>query len=125
MVSKLMTQPVVRIGENSTAREATEKMSIEHIGSLVVTRDGNDVGMITERDIIAQIITQGDLQAIQVKDLMSTPLITVDKSTTGEDALRIMVQHGVRRLLITDQAKIVGIFTTSDVTKLVPEHNQS
>ena len=51
---------------------------------------------------------------------MSSPLVTVDEKTTGEDALRIMVKNDVRRLLITDNGEIVGIFTTSDITKLVP-----
>lgn len=115
-----MTQPVVRTEEDATAREALEKMSREGIGSLVVTRDGCDVGMITERDIIGHIITEGDLRVIHVKHLMSTPLITVDQCATGEDALRTMVKHGIRRLPITDKGVIVGIFTTSDVTKLVP-----
>jgi CBS domain-containing protein len=42
----------------------------------------------------------------------------VDQSTTGEDAIRKMAEEGVRRLLVTDKGDIVGIFTTSDVTKL-------
>jgi CBS domain-containing protein len=115
-----MTQPVARIEENATAWEATQKMSREHIGSLVVTRNGADVGMITLQDITGRLITQGDLRMLHVKRLMSTPLITVDKNTSGEDALQTMVRHSVRRLPITDKGMIVGIFTTSDVTKLVP-----
>ena len=114
-----MTQPVFRIDENSTVLEATEKMGNKHIGSLVITKYGDDVGILTKRDIINQIITEGNLALTKVKDIMSTPIITIDKSTTGEDALRTMVKHGIRRLLITDKELIVGIFTTSDVTKLV------
>jgi predicted transcriptional regulator len=51
---------------------------------------------------------------------MSTPLITADMQITGEDALRMMVNNNVGRLLITDNEEIVGIFSTSDMTKLVP-----
>lgn len=121
MVYKLMTQPIFRIDENSTAQQAAEKMGIEHIGSLLVTRNGEDVGIITERDIMSKVIVKkGDLEDIKVKDIMSSPLVTVDQNTTGEDALRKMVKNGVRRLLITDKEEIVGIFTTSDITKLVP-----
>lgn len=50
---------------------------------------------------------------------MSSSIVTVDKKTSGEEALRTMVKNDVRRLLITDNEEIVGIFTTSDVTKLV------
>ena len=50
---------------------------------------------------------------------MSTSLVTVDKDMDTEDAVRTMVKSKVRRLFITDKGKIVGIFTTSDVIKLV------
>jgi CBS domain-containing protein len=94
-------------------------MGKERVGSLLVTRRGEDVGIITERDIISKVLAQKrPLQTVHVKEIMSTPLVTADVNTTGEDALRIMVTKGVRRLPITDHEKIVGIFTTSDVTKL-------
>lgn len=119
MVSRLMTEPVIRIDENSTCQEATEMMGKQRIGSLLVTRRGEDIGIITERDIISKVIAEkGNLEIVKVKDVMSTPLILVNMKTTGEDALRIMAKNGVRRLPIMDKEKIVGIFTTSDITKL-------
>ena len=115
-----MTQPVLRIDEDSTAQQAAEVMGREHVGSLLVTRRGENVGIITERDIISKIIAvQGDLEATGVKAVMSQPLVTVNKNTTGEDAIRTMVDNDVRRLPVTDNERIIGIFTTSDVTKLV------
>jgi len=119
-VSKLMTQPVLKIDADSAVQEAAEVMGKEHIGSLLVTREGKDVGIITERDIISKVIARkADMEKIKVKEVMSSPLITVDKDTTGEDAVRTMVKYRVRRLPITKEGKIVGIFSTSDVTKLV------
>ena len=121
MISKLMTKPVVRIDEDSTIQEAVEIMGKENFGTLLVTRHGKDVGIITAGDIISKVIAKkDDLETIKVKEIMATPLVTVDKKMTGEDALRTMVKNDVRRLLITDNEEIVGIFTTSDVTKLVP-----
>lgn len=121
-ISELMTQPVMRIDEDSTIQEAVEIMGKESFGTLLVTRDGKDVGILTAGDIISKVVSKKkDLETIKVKDLMSSPLVTIDKKTTGEDALRTMVKNDVRRLLITDNEKIVGIFTTSDVTKLVPQ----
>ena len=116
-----MTQPVIRIDENSTIQEAIEKMGRARVGSLLVTRTGKDIGIVTERDIISKImIRKSALDETIVKGIMSTPLVTTDRNTAGEDALRIMVKHKVRRLPITDKGEIVGIFTTSDMTKLVP-----
>jgi len=118
-ISTLMTQPVLRIDEDSTAQEAAEVMGREHVGALLVTQRGEDVGIITERDIISKIISRRcDLEETKVKDIMSKPLVTVDRDITGEDAIRTMVENDVRRLPVTDKGRIIGIFTTSDVTKL-------
>ena len=122
MISKLMTQPVIQIAESSTIQEAVEIMGKEHFGTLLVTRHGKNIGIITAGDIISKVIAnKKDLETIKVKEIMSSPLVTVDKKTTGEDAIRTMVKKDVRRLLITDNEEIVGIFTTSDITKLVPQ----
>lgn len=120
-MSKMMTQPVMRIDENSTIQEAVEIMGKEHFGTLLVTRHGKDVGILTAGDIISKVIAKKDnSETIKVNEIMSIPLVKADKKITGEDALRMMVEKGVRRLLITDNEEIVGIFTTSDITKLVP-----
>jgi CBS domain-containing protein len=116
-----MTQPVMRIDEDSNIQQAVEIMGKEHFGTLLVTRHGQDIGIITAGDIISKVIAKkDDSETIKVKEIMSTPLVTADKKITGEDALRMMIKKDVRRLLITDNEEIVGIFTTSDVTKLVP-----
>ena len=120
MMSKLMTQPVIQIDEDSTIQEAVEIMGKENFGTLLVTRHGKDVGIITAGDIISKVVAKKeDLETIKVKEIMSSPIVTVDKKTTGEDALRTMVKNGVRKLLIKDKEEIVGIFTTSDITRLV------
>jgi len=122
-LSALMTQPVMRIDENATIQEAVEIMGKESFGTLLATRDGKDVGILTAGDIISKVVAKKkDLETIKVKEIMASPLVTVDKKTTGEDALRTMVKKDVRRLLIKDKEEIVGIFTTSDVTKLVPQN---
>jgi predicted transcriptional regulator len=118
-ISTLMTQPVLEIDENSTAQESGEMMGKAHVGALLVTRKQENVGIITERDILSKIIAaRGDLETTIVKDVMSMPLVTVDKDMDAEDAIRKMNKNKVRRLFITDKGRIVGVFTTSDITKL-------
>ena len=114
-----MTQPVLEIDENLTAQESAEMMGKAHVGALLVKRKNENIGIVTERDIMSKIIAiRGDLEKTKAKEIMSTPIITIDKDIDAEDALRTMVKTKVRRLLITDKGKIVGIFTTSDVIKL-------
>lgn len=115
-----MTHPVLRIEKDSTAQEAAEVMHKKRVGSLLVGQRENEVGIITVRDIMSKIVSQrNDLEEIKVRDIMSKPLITADSKISGQDALRKMVENDVRRLPVTEEGKIIGIFTPSDITKLV------
>jgi CBS domain-containing protein len=118
-IATLMTQPVLRVDLESTVQSAVEIMGRERIGALIVTRKGNDIGIVTERDIITKALAaKHDLDEMRVNEIMSKPLVTVELDTTGEEALRTMVEHDVRRLPVIENEQIVGIFTTSDVTNL-------
>ncbi len=118
-VSVLMTQPVLEIDENVTAQESAEMMGKAHVGALLVKRKNENIGIVTERDIMSKVIAvRGNLEKTRAREIMSTPVVTVDKEMDAEDALKTMAKSKVRRLLITEKGKIVGIFTTSDVIKL-------
>jgi CBS domain-containing protein len=114
-----MTQPVHRIREYASVQQAVETMSHYHVGSLIVTRDGEDVGIITERDVLSKVIShQLPTELLVVKDVMSAPLITTEFTTRGDDAIRFMRMQKIRWLPVTENEKIVGMFTPSDVLKL-------
>jgi CBS domain-containing protein len=115
-----MTQPVHRIPQYASVQHAIETMSEHHIGSLIVTQNGDDVGIITERDVFSKVFAHHlPTELLVVKDVMSTPLVTAEFTTTSDAAIRLMHSQNVRRLPITENAKIVGMFTPSDVLKLV------
>ena len=117
-ITNLMTQPVVEIDEDSSILDAAKKMSEAQIGSLIVTRNGKGIGIITEKDIISKVVAmEGDSKSIKVKSVMSTPLLTVEKDVDGKDAIKEMAKHNVNRLPIVDNGEIVGIFSTADIIK--------
>jgi len=118
-VSTLMEKRVISIEENALVQTAAEIMGKKRIGSLIVTKGQAKVGIITERDIMSKVIAEKrDLETVKVKEVMSTPIVTVDKDMEGEAVLKIMAENGVRKVLVTEKTGIVGIFSTSDITKL-------
>jgi len=118
-VSTLMEKPVISIEENALVQTAAEIMGKKRIGSLIVTKGQAMVGILTERDIMSKVIAEKrDLKTVKVKDIMSTPIVTVSKDMEGEAVLKIMAENGVRKVLVTEKTGIVGIFSTSDITKL-------
>jgi CBS domain-containing protein len=88
-----------------------------NIGSLVVLEAGSPVGMITERDISRCVAKGSKALKIQVKNLMSSPLITVTRSATIQGAVKVMLKHGIRRLPVVEKGKMVGIISDRDVLR--------
>ena len=119
-IFELMERTIRRIDENSTVQKAAEKRGREHIGSLVVTDAEANAEIIRERDIMTRIIAENrDLDVVKVEDVMSKPLVTVDKDTDPEAVIKLMEDKRIRRVWVTDVDHIVGVFSTSDITKLV------
>ncbi len=117
-VRHIMTRNIISVKNNASVVESGSVMVKSDIGSVVVTEDGNPVGIITERDIVkeccAKKLCGGD---VKVEEIMSAPLITIDADASlGEAAMR-MSDNKIRRLLVTEKGKIVGIITEKDVLR--------
>jgi predicted transcriptional regulator len=112
-ISQYMTQPVVKVDANLDALNAAKIMAERNVDSLVITAGNRDIGIITFDDIVA--IKQRRLEKTYVKDHLISEFATIERSMECEDALRTMIDRGVRRLLVTDKEAIVGIFTLSNI----------
>ncbi len=107
---------IISIDSKAKAKEAARLMVDKGIGSLIANRDGLPFGMITERDLMREIIAKGvDPSKVAVADIMSAPLSTVDASATVIDAARKMMEKKVRRLVVTEHDKIIGIVSQTDI----------
>lgn len=89
-------------------------------GILVVVEDGKPIGIVTEADMVRRVIAENLMPAeIMVRDIMSTPLITIDSRSTILDAAKKMQKNGVRGLPVMDDYRIVGMFTVTDIALAV------
>jgi len=122
-VRSVMTQLVITTKTDSSVREAAELMRKKNVGSIVVTYEGKPVGIVTERDIVERVVARGlDASKVQMKEVMSKSLIT----TTGEmpiiEAIRMMQKKKIRRLLIMENKKLIGIITQRDLLRALAFH---
>ncbi len=120
-VRALMNTKLEVIEVGSTARDAVRKMVERDIGSVVVTRLGFPIGIVTERDIMRRLVYAEDSMAMNVEELMSGPLITIDPLATLGEAAELMVQKKIRRLLVKEGENIIGIITERDLQKALME----
>lgn len=94
-------------------------MAQHDIGSLVVTREGRVVGIVTERDFLNKVLAAGlDPKLATVHEVMTHDPLAVDEETPLREALDIMNRRNVRRMLVMEKGEIVGIFTMKDVMGL-------
>ena len=117
-VRHIMRKNIISVKNNASVVEAASVMVKNDIGSVVVTKDGKPVGILTEKDIVknccARKLCGGDLK---VEEIMSTPLITIEADASLGEAALLMSRNKIRRLLVTEKGKIVGIITEKDVLR--------
>jgi CBS domain-containing protein len=122
-VSSIMTTNVKTATEDETIQTVCKSMYENEIGSIVVVKrtiDGiNPIGIVTEKDIVRQI-GLSELFVVQapIRQIMSTPLVTIGPNNPVRDAIEIMQLKKIRRLPVIDnKGKMVGIITQKDVLK--------
>ena len=123
MVRDFMTQDVKTVGIDAIIREAVQKMNKFAIGSVVVvdTKRRRPVGIVTERDILRLVEQYPAPLVLKVKQVMSQPLITTDYDTSIEEAAKLMVKNGIKRLPVVENGRLVGIVTSSDIMSTSPK----
>ncbi len=117
-VRDVMTKEVVVASPDWTVLEAAKRMAAKKIGGLVVVKSGSPVGLVTERDILWKVTAkERNPSRISVGDVMTTPVVTVSPLATLRSAARIMIEHNVRRLVVTRLDEVEGIVTARDIVE--------
>jgi CBS domain-containing protein len=126
-IAEIMTEKLETIIITGSAQDAAKKMSDKDVSSLVVTDNNNKpVGIITERDLVRKVsVKDVNSSNILIKDILSSPLVTIDSKLTIEGAADTMVNNKVRHLLVVDNNNInrpVGVITTTDFASYLKEN---
>ncbi len=109
---------IISIDSKAKAKDAAKLMVDKHIGSLIANRDGLPFGIVTERDLVKKIVADvSDPSKVSVAEIMTAPLATIDASLSLIDAARKMVEKQVKRLVVTDRDKIIGIVSQTDLVQ--------
>ena len=118
-VMELYSRPVVTAHPDETVVEAAKRLRDKHVGDLVVVDDKKRlVGILTDRDIVVSAVAQSSdrLEALRVKDIMTTDVLSVRRHETVEGALKKMAARGVRRLpVLGPDDRVEGILSLDDL----------
>lgn len=115
VIEKLMSKKICSIASEKSVLEGAKEMARRKIGSLLVTREGEYIGIITEVDIIRKVVAKEiDPAAVPVETVMTSPLITVEADLPVIDANDMMERKKVRHLGVTRNGKVIGVVSVRD-----------
>jgi len=124
VVRDLMRKNPYTVAESASIQDTARIMNDKKVSSLVILDENNNpVGLVSERDLVRKVCIN-DLPTNRVtnKEIMSSPLITIDSESSASTATDLMLKNNVRHLLVIDNEskdnnQLIGIITPLDLVK--------
>tara|TARA_B100000809_G_scaffold107910_1_gene106403 strand:- start:1327 stop:1746 length:420 start_codon:yes stop_codon:yes gene_type:complete len=119
-IRDIMQKNVITIEHDKTAHDAACLISEKDISFLVIMKDDVPIGVLTESDFVKRLCAR-DKKASEViiSEIMSNKFRWVNPETEIEDAIQKMLNNNIRRLLILDDGKLIGVLTQTDLTEFL------
>jgi CBS domain-containing protein len=115
-VREIMKHDLVTLPYGSSVVDAARTMREKRIGSILIRMDHRIVGIVTEPDIVREVVGAGRTpEFILVQDIMSFPIISIEERGSLTDAADMMERHGTRHLAVTKSGAIVGVVSVRDL----------
>ena len=116
-VKEVMNKNVKTVRPEDTVKESAKIMNESHIGALVVVSGtGEVVGILTERDILTDVVATGkNADEVKVSEIMTPNIVTITPDKTLEEAADIMTENNIKKLPVVDQGRLIGIVTATDL----------
>lgn len=123
LVRDVMSSPVITIEEDAPANSAAELMDKHGLGCIIVTsKEGKPLGIITERDLVSRVLAKNvKPSSLKAKEVMTSPLITIEPDEKISEAARRMNRLNIRRLGVVYKGQIIGVVSSKDVLGVMPE----
>jgi CBS domain-containing protein len=122
-VGEIMVKAVLAVDLNMNVKDCSKAMAKRGVSCAVITQANRAIGIVTERDLVSKVLADAiDPTKVFVKDIMSTPLITVSPNVSLTDAAGEMAEYSIRRLVVVDRGgSMVGIITAGDIARSLAE----
>lgn len=109
---ELMDTQVLKIDSQTSVLDALRKMIDSNTWSFIVEKQGQPVGVVTERDILRRcVLKQLQTDKVKVEEIMSSPLITIGPESHVGEIMDKMIAKAIRRVYVSENGKIIGRIT--------------
>ena len=123
VVKDIMSSPVVTLTEDATSNKVATTMDENDLGCVIVTNNAEKpIGIITERDLVIRVLAKNLVpDAVKAKEIMTSPLVTIQPDITISEAARRMSRLDIRRLGVVYKDNLVGLISSRDILGVMPE----
>ena len=122
LVKEVMTRALVSVDPSTKLSQISKMMEQGGMGSILVKRNGNPSGIITDRDFAIKVAAKGLSLETSVEKIATFPLLTISSDDSLLAAAKVMSDKKVRKLVVVEGGKVVGILTSTDlVNKLASQ----
>jgi CBS domain-containing protein len=116
-----MANSVVTVEENLNIRNAAILMQRRSVSSLIVIHKGQLRGIVTEKDLVTRVLSRSaNPESVKVGEVMSQPVMVTTPCTPLEEAVRMMLTQGIKKLPVVDEERLVGMLSLTDVAMTYP-----
>ncbi len=118
-IADVMTKSVLSVDASMTINEAAKMMEDTKVGAVIVMENNVTVGIVTDRDFAVKVAAHAYQITLPVKQIMSSPLFSINSDESVRAAADLMHERGIRKLPVINDEKLVGIITATDIVNLL------
>ena len=121
LVKDVMSNNLISADPSTTVFQVANLMEKGGVGAVLVKKDGEPAGIITDRDFAIKVTTQNLPSDTTIDKVASYPLATINSNETIVSAAAMMTSKKIRKLAVTENSKVIGIITSTDIVNKVAE----
>jgi len=118
-IEDVMNKSVISVDASLTVNEAAKMMEDTKVGAVIVMENNTPVGIVTDRDFAIKVVAHAYPITTPVKQIMSSPLFSINSDESVRTAADLMYDRGIRKLPVIEDEKVVGIITATDIVNLL------
>jgi len=118
-----MTKEPRVVRRDTNVQEIVATMNKYDISSIIIVEEKHPVGIVTHKDIISKLVqARIPPDAVTAREVMTSPVITINEESSLEEAARLMSKKRIKKLIVTrNNNELVGIITSSDLVREAPK----
>ena len=118
-IEDVMTKSVISVDASMTINETAKMMEDAKVGAVIIMENNAPIGIVTDKDFAVKVAAHAYEISSPVKQIMSSPLLSINSDESVRNAADLMFERGVRKLPVLNDDKVVGIITATDIVNLL------